>query len=56
MEFLSSIVFHTVLFIPCNMYVLCQNVDAPTIYRGTIYGVSIIVIYKDALSTFLENS
>ena len=31
MEFLSSIVFHTVLFIPCNIYVFCQNVDAPRI-------------------------
>ena len=36
MEFLSSIVFHTVLFIPCNILENCQNVDAPQ-YRGTIY-------------------
>ena len=41
MEFLSSIVFHTVLFIPFNILENCRNVDAP-LYRGTIYGVSII--------------
>ena len=31
MEFLSSIVFHTDLLIPCNIPVFCQNVDAPPI-------------------------
>ena len=38
MEFLSSIVFHTDLFIPCNIYVFGQNVDAPTtLYIEVLY-------------------
>ena len=49
----STIVFHTAYLSPViSMYFV--KVWMHRLYRGTIYGVSIIVIYKDAY-TFLEN-
>ena len=49
MEFLSSIVFHTDLFIPCNIYVFCQNVDAPPIYRYYIWSILSSIVFHTGL-------